>query len=128
MKKPRAYEGHESARSPGERKRIDFVDHEYEEIGCIRLEQTEIEEQSSSEMFMAEQALMEQDASCEQPALYIRPGRAIHLGGWALSHEKSRADGCSTTYRRTSGAEAAMLIYGWIVAGVVVGCVGAVAR
>ena len=42
---------------------------------------------SSSEMFMAEQALMEPDASCEQPALYIRPGRAIHLG-WALSHEK----------------------------------------
>ena len=43
---------------------------------------------SSSEMFMAEQALMEPDASCEQPALYIRLGRAIHLGGWALSHEK----------------------------------------
>lgn len=117
MKKPRAYEGHESARSPGERKRIDFVDHEYEEIGCIRLEQTEIEEQSSSEMFMAEQALMEQDASCEQPALYIRPGEQFIWGGWALSHEKVELMDVPRHTGERVVQEAAMLIYGWIVAG-----------
>lgn len=50
-------------------------------------------------------------------------GEQFIWGGWALSHEKVELMDVPRHTGERVVQEAAMLIYGWIVAGVVVGCV-----